>query len=71
MFVSDKQPTQTQVHFKAFQPNQWPVTLSKAQRKFHEHTRCRGFTEEEVRFFKVHGRWVNGQVAEPKVAQAA
>lgn len=59
--------TQT-VSFKALAPDEWPA-MSKTVRKFHEHTRCRGFTPEEIRFFKSKDKWKHGafvDVPEPK-----
>lgn len=61
---------QAQLGFKSYAPSQWPPSLSKGQKKFHEHTRCRGFTEEEVRFFKYLDRWKGGQYVE-KAEKAA
>lgn len=55
---------QIQITFKAYPAHHWPPTLSKAQRKFHEHARCRGFTPEEIRIFKRLGHWKGGQYTE-------
>ncbi len=48
-------PEKSQVlGFKAYQPRQWPPHLSKMQKKFHEHTRCRGFTPDELARIKIY-----------------
>lgn len=43
-----------QLGFKSYAPHQWPA-LSKHVRKAHEHTRCRGFTPDEVARLKAFG----------------
>ena len=54
------------VSSKSFRPSEWPPYISKHQRNAYEHTRCRGFTPEEVKFFVDRKRWKNGEVVEPK-----
>ncbi len=43
-----------QLGFKSYAPHQWPA-LSKSVRKWHEHTRCRGFTPDELQRLKAFG----------------
>ena len=57
-----------QLSSKAFAPHQWPIGMSKAVKKFHEHERCRGFHEHEVRVFKERGNWKGGEFVDKKPA---
>ncbi len=49
---------------KGYAPHQWPA-MSKAVRKWHEHTRCRGFTPDEIVRLKAYGL-LEAQRAEKK-----
>lgn len=50
--------------FKTLRADDWGTGLAKHQKKFHEHTRRRGFTPEEIAIFKSRGRWKNGEYVE-------
>lgn len=61
--ISDKP---VQISFKKLAPDEWPISMSKCQKKFHEHERCQGLHEHEVRRFKERGEWAKGQF-KPKI----
>lgn len=52
--------------FRPYRPAEYPPSLSSVQVKEHERLRNRGFTPEEVHWFKSRNRWIGGQAAEPK-----
>ncbi len=62
--------TASQPTYRRFQPHEWPA-LSKAQLDMHEHTRCRGFTPEEIAIFKARGKWIKGQYVEREQMNSA
>lgn len=43
--------------FKSYRPSEWGTFLSKQQKKEHEHTRCRGFTSDEIKRLMRFGLW--------------